>query len=142
MYDTRYEHLCKNLNYEIDYHIILTKLIMCTQHHVSTQLAGTMDAYDAQMLALQRAAAASASTTVAAPKTSYSREDLCSKEFQLEELEDKEECQTEVWLNDDGSITLGTSNGPLVTDYVGDWHMLETTGDFRMRLTRRFESPG
>jgi len=114
-----------------------------TKHHVSTQLAGTMDAYDAQMLALQRAAAAaSATTTVASPKTSYSREDLCSKEFQLEELEDKEESETEVWLNDDGSITLGASNGPLVTDYTGEWHLLETTGDFRMRLTRRFESPG
>ena len=116
---------------------------MYAQHHVWTQLAGTMDAYDAQMLALQRAAAAaSATTTVASPKTSYSREDLCSKEFQLEELEDKEESETEVWLNDDGSITLGASNGPLVTDYTGEWHLLETTGDFRMRLTRRFESPG
>lgn len=107
-----------------------------------------MEAYDAQMLALQRAAASAASattpTTAAASslKTSYTREHLCDKEFQLEELEDKEECETEVWLNNDGSITLGASNGPMVKDYSGDWHILETTGDFRMRLTRRFESPG
>lgn len=105
-----------------------------------------MEAYDAQMLALQRAAASAASattpTTTTSPKTSYTRENLCNKELQLEELEDKEECETEVWLNNDGSITLGASNGPLVKDYSGDWHILETTGDFRMRLTRRFESPG
>ena len=52
-----------------------------------------MEAYDAQMLALQRAAASAASattpTTTAASslKTSYTREHLCDKEFQLEELE-------------------------------------------------------
>ena len=102
-----------------------------------------MDAYDAQMLAFAASAAsATTPTTATSPKTSYTRENLCSKEFQLEELEDKEECETEVWLNNDGSITLGATNGPLVKDYSGDWHILETTGDFRMRLTRRFESPG
>jgi len=86
-------------------------------------------------------------STVTSPKTSFTREDLSSKEFQLEELEDKEESETEVWLNDDGSVTLGASNGPLVKDYVGEWHLLETAAGegyypFRMRLTRRFESPG
>ncbi len=109
-----------------------------------------MDAYEAQMHAMQRATApvpADTTTVVTTPKTSFTRDDLCSKEFQLEELEDKEECETEVWLNDDGSVTLGTSNGPLVKDYVGEWHFLETAvGEgyhpFRMRLTRRFESPG
>lgn len=130
-----------------DYHLFANN-IMCAQNYVSTQLAGTMDAYEAQMRAMQRATApVPTSSTVTIPKTSFTREDLCSKEFQLEELEDKEECETEVWLNDDGSVTLGASNGPFVQDYVGEWHLLETAAGegyypFRMRLTRRFESPG
>lgn len=104
-----------------------------------------MDAYDAQMRAMT-SAGATAGTNVITTKTQFIRADLCSKEFQLEELEDKEECETEVWLNDDGSVTLGASNGPLVKGYVGEWHMLETAGEgyqpFRMRLTREYESSG
>jgi hypothetical protein len=113
------------------------------QNYVATKLAGTMDAYDAQMRAMQRAVNAPAAT-ITAPKK-LSREDLCSKEFQLEELEDKEECETEVWLNDDGSVSLGASNGPYMRDYVGEWHLLDIPQEyypFRMRLTRTFESPG
>eukprot|EP00584_Thalassiosira_punctigera_P025520 CAMPEP_0172550668 /NCGR_PEP_ID=MMETSP1067-20121228/31555_1 /TAXON_ID=265564 ORGANISM="Thalassiosira punctigera, Strain Tpunct2005C2" /NCGR_SAMPLE_ID=MMETSP1067 /ASSEMBLY_ACC=CAM_ASM_000444 /LENGTH=304 /DNA_ID=CAMNT_0013338305 /DNA_START=38 /DNA_END=949 /DNA_ORIENTATION=+ len=70
--------------------------------------------------------------------------DLAQKEYQLEELEDKEECETEVWLNDDGSVTLGATNGPMFASGKGDWHLIETAteGDlpFRMRLTRAYES--
>lgn len=87
-----------------------------------------------------------ATTNVAAAPLYASRADLSSKEFQLEELEDKEECETELWLNDDGTVTLGMTNGPKVTAYQGDWHMLETASEaelpFRMRLTRSYESAG
>lgn len=73
-------------------------------------------------------------------------QDLSPKEFQLEELEDKEECETEVWLNQDGSVTLGRTNGPAVSDYRGDWHLIETAADgdnpFRMRLTRVYDASG
>ena len=73
-----------------------------------------------------------------------SRADLTTKEFQLEELEDREECETELWLNDDGTVTLGETNGPLVQRYQGDWHVLETASEndkpFRMRLTRTYEA--
>eukprot|EP00804_Cyclotella_cryptica_P007268 CCRYP_017875-RA/>CCRYP_017875-RA protein AED:0.08 eAED:0.08 QI:335/1/1/1/1/1/2/96/145 len=71
-------------------------------------------------------------------------EDLAQKEFQLEELEDREECETEVWLNQDGSVTLGKTNGPQVKDYSGDWHLIETALEedrpFRMRLTRVYDA--
>lgn len=71
------------------------------------------------------------------------RADFAQKEFQLEELEDKEECETEVWLNEDGTISLGATNGPPVKAYQGDWHLIETASDsdqpFRMRLTRQYE---
>ena len=113
------------------------------QTYVSKLAAmGGMDTYDAQMRAMTVAPA----TTSTPIKTHFTREDLCNKEFQLEELEDKEECETEVWLNPDGSVTLGASNGPLVEAYHGDWHLLETANEgyqpFRMRLTRTFESAG
>jgi len=73
-----------------------------------------------------------------------SRADLTTKEYQLEELEDREECETELWLNDDGSVTLGETNGPLYKSYHGDWHVIETASEddkpFRMRLTRTYEA--
>ena len=68
--------------------------------------------------------------------------DLSTKEFQLEELEDKEECETELWLNDDGSVTLGATNGPQYSNYQGTWDITNDDDDdlpFRMRLTRSYE---
>ncbi|KAL7536907.1 hypothetical protein ACHAXR_012120 [Thalassiosira sp. AJA248-18] len=69
--------------------------------------------------------------------------DLSTKEFQLEELEDKEECETELWLNNDGTVTLGLTNGPQYSGCNGDWHIIETASEdeqpFRMRLTRSYE---
>lgn len=79
-------------------------------------------------------------------KVKVSIDDLAPKEFQLEELEDKEESETEVWLNPDGSVTLGKTNGPSWKNYHGDWHIIETAqeGDrpFRMRLTRTYDAAG
>ena len=61
--------------------------------------------------------------------------------MQLDELEDKEECQTELWLNDDGTVTLGLTNGPQYSHYAGNWHVLETSNEqpFRMKLVRSYE---
>ncbi len=87
---------------------------------------------------LQRCAAISSFIKVA------NRAELSQKEFQLEELEDREECETELWLNDDGTVTIGKSNGPKVKEYRGDWHILETATEedrpFRMRLSRTYEA--
>ncbi|KAL9190001.1 hypothetical protein ACHAXT_009676 [Thalassiosira profunda] len=86
-----------------------------------------------------------APTPLLATRADLYRADLSAKEFQLEELEDKEESETELWLNADGTVTLGRTNGPPVKDFKGDWHVLETAGEgdkpFRMRLTRSYESP-
>ncbi len=75
-----------------------------------------------------------------------SRSDLASKEFQLEELEDREECETSLRLNDDGTVTLGATNGPPVASWEGSWSVIETASEedrpFRMRLTRTYESGG
>ena len=53
-----------------------------------------------------------------------------------------EECETELWLNDDGSVTLGATNGPQYSNYQGTWD--KTNDDdlpFRMRLTQSYEVP-
>lgn len=79
-------------------------------------------------------------------KAKISIDDLAPKEFQLEELEDKEESETEVWLNSDGTVTLGKTNGPSWNNYKGSWHIIETAQEedrpFRMRLTRMYDAVG
>ena len=96
------------------------------------------------LFAIKRSATVTHSSTVMRAKVSI--DDLAPKEFQLEELEDKEESETEVWLNPDGSVTLGKTNGPSWKNYKGDWHIIETAqeGDrpFRMRLTRLYDAAG
>lgn len=103
----------------------------------SSSLASYLDSLGQQEQPVQ-------AKTDAAPLQATTRAKLSSKEYQLEELEDKEECETELWLNEDGTVTLGMSNGPPVKDYKGDWHLLETASEedkpFRMRLTRTFET--
>mmetsp|Transcript_3151 Transcript_3151/g.7006 ORF Transcript_3151/g.7006 Transcript_3151/m.7006 type:complete len:197 (+) Transcript_3151:109-699(+) len=73
---------------------------------------------------------------IAAPLHYVSGSDLTSRDFQIEELEDREGCETELWLNEDGTVTIGATNGPSVKDYVGNWELIETS--FRMRLTRSY----
>ena len=43
---------------------------------------------------------------MSSPPLRATRSDLSSKEFQLEELEDRDECETSLRLNDDGTVTL------------------------------------
>lgn len=80
------------------------------------------------------------------PPLSATRSDLSSTEFQLEELEDRDECETSLRLNDDGTVTLGQTNGPPVSSWEGSWAVIETAAEadkpFRMRLTRTYEAGG
>mmetsp|Transcript_11292 Transcript_11292/g.17883 ORF Transcript_11292/g.17883 Transcript_11292/m.17883 type:complete len:204 (-) Transcript_11292:201-812(-) len=79
---------------------------------------------------------------IAAPLHYVSGSDLTSRDFQIEELEDREGCETELWLNEDGTVTIGATNGPSVKDYMGNWEFIETASEseqpFRMKLTRSY----
>jgi len=79
---------------------------------------------------------------IATPLHYVSGSDLTSRDFQIEELEDREGCETELWLNEDGSVTIGATNGPRLKDYVGNWQLIDTASEteqpFRMRLTRSY----
>jgi len=65
--------------------------------------------------------------------------DLKFREFQLEELEDKETAATSVVLNGDGSVSFGATDGPLPKSTTGSWSM-DDEGAFRMTVVREFES--
>mmetsp|Transcript_10721 Transcript_10721/g.13261 ORF Transcript_10721/g.13261 Transcript_10721/m.13261 type:complete len:137 (+) Transcript_10721:335-745(+) len=66
------------------------------------------------------------------------------KEFQLEEREGQDAELTQVWLNDDGTVSIGTTDGPPVKSYEGRWSVLETAPEeerpFRLRLDRSYEA--
>ncbi len=67
-----------------------------------------------------------------------------SKFFNLEEMEDKEACTTEVFLSQNGSVTLTETNGPPPVAASGFWKVNEDTEDgsktFEMTVRRTYSS--
>nr|AFA52598.1 hypothetical protein [Vaucheria litorea] len=60
------------------------------------------------------------------------------RQISLEELEDKDSCETSIVLNEDGSVSLGATSGPIPMSARGEWSMEEK--NFEMEITREFES--
>lgn len=69
---------------------------------------------------------------------------LADREFQLEEREDQDSAVTDIWLNGNGSVNLGPTDGPLPKSYTGSWSILETAAredhPFRLLLDRTYEA--
>ncbi len=65
---------------------------------------------------------------------------LGSKYYQLEEMEDKESCTTELFLSSDGSVTVGMTNGPLPAEASGIWEQSTKDGAFKMTITRTYST--
>jgi hypothetical protein len=62
---------------------------------------------------------------------------VANKYYQLEELEDRDDCSTEVLLKDDGTVIAGATDGPPPVESSGTW---EFAGDtFRMVLKRVYQ---
>lgn len=61
------------------------------------------------------------------------------KFFQLEEMEDKETSTTDLFLNRDGTVTVGETDGPIPKDARGEWSQ-KSDGTFRMTLIRSYEA--
>lgn len=53
--------------------------------------------------------------------STFTKEDLVGKEFQLEEREDQDSGLTELWLQADGTIKFGQSDGPPTEKEWGVW---------------------
>ena len=62
------------------------------------------------------------------------------KYYQLEELEDKDGCTSELFLKADRSIEFGETDGPIWKAAVGTWNVKPGTNDFSMMITRTFET--
>ena len=63
---------------------------------------------------------------------------LAGQYFQIEEMEDKDSCTTEVLLKADRSVDVLETNGPLYKAAYGSWK-LENDSDFEMTLRRKYE---
>eukprot|EP00904_Undaria_pinnatifida_P012357 jgi/Undpi1/8251/HiC_scaffold_25.g10721.m1 len=64
--------------------------------------------------------------------------DLANREFQLEELEDRDVAETSIVLNEDGTITAGATNGPLPMSVRGKWAF--DGKKYSMEISREFDA--
>lgn len=62
-----------------------------------------------------------------------------SKYYQLEELEDKEDTTTEIFLTKGRTIDVGESNGPIPVASSGEWK-INDDGCFEMTIRRTFDA--
>jgi hypothetical protein len=65
---------------------------------------------------------------------------LIGKYFQIEEMEDRDACTTEVILNSNATVTTLETNGPLHKEATGTWTLDSLTGEFLMTLQRTYEA--
>jgi hypothetical protein len=61
-------------------------------------------------------------------------------EMNLQELEDDQECRTQIFLHPDGTVSHGATEGPPPVDACGLWQC--GAKQFQMTLTRSFLIPG
>eukprot|EP00536_Pseudo-nitzschia_multiseries_P016600 jgi/Psemu1/168446/gw1.1162.11.1 len=61
-----------------------------------------------------------------------------NKYYQLEELEDSDNCTTELFLKEDGSVDVMETDGPIFTKAVGTWYIQENR--FAMTITKTFST--
>jgi len=62
------------------------------------------------------------------------------KYYQLEEMEDKQTCTTELFLKADRTVIFGNTDGPQYLVASGSWEVEPNTNNFKMTLTRRFST--
>ena len=72
---------------------------------------------------------------------------IAGKHFQLEELEDAEKCTTDILLNSDMTVTVGSTDGPFFSSSYGTWsestdESSEGRAGFEMKLSRTYTAGG
>ena len=65
--------------------------------------------------------------------------DVASKYFQLEEMEDKDSCVTEIYLASDKTISFGETDGPSPLTATGSWEITDD-GNLKMTINRSFSA--
>jgi hypothetical protein len=90
------------------------------------------------------ASASSASTSIdSASFTNNISNYPGGKHYQLEELEDSETCTTDIFLNDDSTLLVGETSGPLYLSGSGSWSTESAANGktlFEMELNRRYNT--
>lgn len=67
---------------------------------------------------------------------------LTNRSFQLEEDEDAASSTTAVYFSEDGTMTLGRTDGPSPDRYDATWSFDDSTGELRMDIERYFSGEG
>ena len=62
-----------------------------------------------------------------------------NKSYQLEEMEDSEACSSAIYLNADGSVAMGVTDGPQPSSVQGTWNYDDDKKELRMDIKRSFE---
>jgi hypothetical protein len=63
-----------------------------------------------------------------------------NKYYQMEEMEDRETCTTELFLMEDGAVLLGDTDGPLWESATGYWQVRPGSDDFSMSICKTFKT--
>ena len=85
-----------------------------------------------------RALSRTSPLTIKKPLTIMYRIRCENKYYQLEELEDADNCTTELFLKEDGTVDIGETDGPLFSKAVGNWEIKENS--FAMTITKTFKT--
>ena len=120
------ETFAKQMNEYRDINQMLQETIAQRQGHLTRTAAAA---------AAPISASAKANPTTSAP--------LVGVSFQLEEMEDADTCTSELVLNEDYTVHLGETHGPLYKSVVGTWAYENDDNDkmvFTMTLTRQYEA--
>lgn len=87
------------------------------------------------------------STSDEIPSPLSASSNIAGKHFQLEELEDAEKCTTDIILNSDMTVTVGSTDGPFFSSSYGTWsestdESSEDRAGFEMKLSRTYTAGG
>lgn len=72
-------------------------------------------------------------------KNSITVERLANKSYQLEEDEDENSCTTAIYLHEDGSVTLGQTDGPDPDSVKASWSYRDEDGELSIDIERYFQ---
>ena len=82
------------------------------------------------------------STSDETPSPLSASSNIAGKHFQLEELEDAEKCTTDILLNSDMTVTVGSTDGPFFSSSYGTWSESTDESRFEMKLSRTYTAGG
>lgn len=114
---------------------VVSPLRMARVYYPDDEFANNPEAVKTSLLAVPEDAE---EVCLMLPKDDYLGEcpEEIGGEMELTEMEDDTCCRTQVWLNPDGTVTLGQSEAPPCVEWCGLWQCGQD--EFQMTLQRRY----